>query len=273
MKRARGFLKRIIKTIQKTEMRILPGQLAFFIFMSFIPIAILIGALAGIFNITANEIKLVIGASIPKAVVNTLVNLLGNKRISLETILFLIIAFLIASNGAHSIIITSNEIYKIKSRNLLSRRVKAIFLTFILVLLLSVLLLGPVFGDQIFSIISANISDKSYVDFIHKIYELVKYPAILGIIYINIKIIYILAPDTKVESLSTSRGAIFTTILWVLASDVFAVYASRAAYDELYGSASAIVVTMVWIYIISYIFVLGMAINAGIDREENKEEK
>ena len=42
-----------------------------------------------------------------------------------------------------------------------------------------------------------------------------------------------------------------------------------STYDEYYGGASNLIVFMLWIYLISYIFVLGMSINSIEEKSEN----
>ena len=43
-----------------------------------------------------------------------------------------------------------------------------------------------------------------------------------------------------------------------------------ARYDVVYGNLSSIIILLIWFYVLSYIFVLGLAINAT--RNEEKEE-
>ena len=60
-----------------------------------------------------------------------------------------------------------------QGKNIVQRRLKAIGMTFILVSLFLFLLLVPVFGDNIFSILTSNIDDKKAVDIVYNIYKLI----------------------------------------------------------------------------------------------------
>ena len=74
--------------------------------------------------------------------------------------------------------------------------------------------------------------------------------------------------DFKISAKSVNKGAIFTTILWSILTSLYSFYISNiSSYDTFYGSASKIIVLMLWIYLISYIFVLGMSINANSNIE------
>ena len=75
---------------------------------------------------------------------------------------------------------------------------------------------------------------------------------------------YIIAPDEEIPSKTTNKGAIFTTILWVISTEVFAYYIGKfSSYDLFYGSISNLLILFMWIYILSYIFIFGMIINAS----------
>ena len=90
--------------------------------------------------------------------------------------------------------------------------------------------------------------------------------------FINIKLIYTIAAISEVRSSDTTYGALFTTVIWVIATWVFKLYITYfAKYDILYGNLSSIIVTMFWLYILSYIFVFGMTLNAMRYEERLKE--
>ena len=75
---------------------------------------------------------------------------------------------------------------------------------------------------------------------------------------------YIIAPDEQIPSKTTNKGAIFTTVLWVISTEIFAFYIGKfASYDIFYGSISNILVLILWVYLLSYIYVFGMVINAS----------
>lgn len=260
--KARKYTKKMLKMINTTEMRVLPGQLAFFIVMSMFPTVALIrfislkmGLNIGSFTASNNYI--------PKDVLHVLNGITGGTG-GYNIAIFLILCFIIASNGLHSIIITSNEIYKIKDNGFIKRRIKAIIMTFMVVFLFIFLLIVPVFGDQIFSLVKEYVQDKQSINVLYRIYQLIKYPLIIVILYINIKLIYVMAPDKKIKSTSTTKGALFTTFGWIIVSEFYALYTTYfVRYDIIYGSISSILILLIWVYLLSYIFSLGLIINAS----------
>lgn len=272
MEQVTGFIKKVINIIKKPEMRVLPGQLAFFFVLSLIPLVALIGTIASQFSIPIDLIQENISGILPSSVSELLISIMSEKTINFNIIIFFISAFLLASNGTHSMIITSNEIYRIKSDNILKRRLKAIGMTFILVGVLFFILLVPIYGDTIFDIARKISSNTILVDFLHEIYQIIKYPLSIAIIYFNIKLLYTIAPDKKIRRETTTKGALFTTISWILATEIYTFYVGTfSSYDLFYGSISNLLILLLWIYILSYIFVLGMAFNAGVTKEEDIE--
>ncbi len=259
--KARKFARKMLNMINTTEMRVLPGQLAFFIVMSLFPTVALI-RFAGI------KMGLDIGgfttsSYIPKDVINMFNGITGSTG-GYNIAIFLIFCFFVASNGLHSVIITSNEIYKIEDSGFIKRRIKAVIMTLILVTLFIFLLIVPVFGDQIFSYIKDYVRDKQSVNILFRIYQLIKYPLVIIILYINIKLIYVMAPDKKIKSSSTTKGALWTTLGWVVATEFYSIYTTYfVRYDIIYGSISSILVLLIWVYLLAYIFSLGLIINAS----------
>ena len=273
MKKAREIFRKLINLISKPEMRILPGQLAFFLVMSIVPMIALVGTIAIKLNIPTSLLTVTIKETVPSKFAGILTSMISGEGLNFNIAIFFVSAFFLASNGTHSMIVTANEIYKIKQHSYLSTRAKAIIMIFILELIIVFLILVPIYGDTIFDILKTTELNQDSVEFFYSLFKLLKYPLVLLILFINIKLIYIIAPDEKIPSKSTNKGALFTTIGWVLATEIYAFYVETFnRYDIFYGSVSNILILLLWFYILSYIFVLGLGINASGYREEIIEE-
>ena len=155
MEKAREFILKIFKYLMKPEMKILPGQLAFFLVMTIIPMLALIVTMAAALSISVETIRVAISESIPVGLANTLNAIITGEGINFNIMVFYFSAILLASNGTYSMINTSNEIYKVKPKNVISRRMKAIVMIFIVMILLIFLFAVPVFGGTMSEIISS----------------------------------------------------------------------------------------------------------------------
>ena len=71
-------------------------------------------------------------------------------------------------------------------------------------------------------------------------------------------------------------GGLMTTVLILVSSEVLSYYvAAFGRYDQLYGSIAAVIVLMLWLYVGSFMVLVGVEMNAVLARmaEEEKGEK
>lgn len=264
VEKSKTFMKRVLEIIKKPEMRILPGQLAFFLLLSIIPLFAIIAVVAAKFSLSIESLIQVINQNLPKEVADFIIQIIGGKSISMNIVIFCVSGFILASNGPHSMIISSNILYKVKDKDFLTRRIKAILMTIILVILFLFVLAVPAFGDKIVNIIVSLIANDKIGKAISIVYNILKYPTSILIIFFFIKLLYTMAPDTTIKSKDTTTGAFVTTIGWIISTEVYSFYVSSfAKYNLLYGSVANLIILFLWIYLLSYIFVLGMALNAS----------
>ena len=267
--------KSVFKVTKLPEMKILPGQLAFFLLLSVIPMVALIGALMSIFGATGNVLQEAFVNIIPDYVIDFFSSSSTLTMSSkLNYFIFFISAFVLASNGTSSLIIASNSIYHIKDAGFIERRVKSLVMMIILIALMFFVILVPALGDFIAQICRTIFDDNSLVDTIYTIYRVLQIPLSLFLIFFNIKLLYTLAPDTSIRSRDTTFGAMFTAIGWFLSSKVYSFYIVHFShYNMFYGGLSNLLILLLWFYLLAYILVLGMALNAsGIWHQVNGDE-
>ena len=259
MKEARKMFKRLLKIINREEMRILPGQLAFFFVFSIIVIFSLSGLIGS--NFITKELILSIEGTLPEAISSILKSILETEDVDFNLFFFIIIALYIASNGCGSMIITSNALYKIKNENIIKQKIKAMIMTVILINLILFTILIPAFGELIINMIQANYPGK-VIDIIEISFIYLKTPLSFILIFMGIKILYTLAPDKTIPSKYTNYGALFTSIGWILSTKIYSVYLNNInTYNIFYGSLANIVILLFWVYLLAYIFTLGIALN------------
>ena len=272
-KEFKNFFKRFKKVITMPEMALLPGQLAFFFVLSIIPTLTLISYGASILNLSTDIITNFLEKAFSPTVASLILGGSSLPKAGLKLGIVLLSCYYISSNGMNSIIVTSNTIYGIENGNWLMRRVKAISMSVIFTLVLLFILLFPVFGDLLINISqNAHLSMK-VTSTITKIITYLQSPLMWIILFFLIKIMYIIAPDRSVKSQNTNYGAIFTTISWIIITVIYSYYINNIAdYTAFYGNLANICVLMIWFYIISFCFVIGMSLNyqKEIDKNEDK---
>ena len=265
MERVRKFLKKVIFVVQKPYMRVLPGQLAFFTVLSLIPLVAVVGTLATYFSLSLNSLEEILNTFFPTDLSVMFTSSITGKGLTFNIVVFLFSAFILASNGAHSVIITSNEIYGIKGR-----RFKAIAITFLLVWIIFFTLAVPVFGDTLFEALFLQYGHTKFLVICNGIYTIIKIPVTMILMFLAVKMIYAMAPDEEVPTKDNLLGPFFTTVLWIIGTEIYSIYVKYFSnYNLFYGSISNIIILMIWVYYLAYVFVLGMAISATSDKELN----
>lgn len=265
-KRFKGYLEGIWSIIIKPEMAILPGQLAFFILLSLVPIVTLASYIAGLFEIKVDSVLDMLGF-IPGAVELLVPTFKGGMGVGV--VILFVWMFYIATNGCNTIIIISNQIYGINQSNWLQRRIKAIFMTLMIVLLIIFMLIFPIFSQNLLEMLS----EMPGYDLIINIYKCI-YPIFtVLVVYVFLSVFYNFAPDRRRDKTNIKTGSILTSIGWYVIT-LFYSYTSHnmATYNLLYSSLSNLALLMVWLYFISYIFVLGLALNYGEEVHEKEYE-
>jgi len=252
------FFRDLWEILSKPEIMILPGQLAFFIILSLVPIITLLGWGASFFNLSIESMISFLQINVSQEFLDIVMPILRGNALDVKLIIIFGIMFYIASNGPDAIIVTSNTIFNIKSKPWLKRRIKAIIMTVIFIILYMFILLVPVFGSHIINAID-YFNLKSILE---GFLPLVQGPISWLVIFLFIKIIYMLAPDEPIPSFRLNLGAFFTTVGWVVTTFIYTYYARNLAeYDLFYAGLSNIAFIMLWIYFLCVIFVIGMSLN------------
>lgn len=87
--------------------------------------------------------------------------------------------------------------------------------------------------------------------------------------------IYKYAPAKKTSKFKwVLPGALLATILWLIASWGFSFYVKNfGSYGEVYGSISAVVVLLLWLFLTSFIILIGAELNSEIEKYASHPEE
>lgn len=260
--RFKKFVSKVYSYMGKPEMLTLPSSLAYYFFLALVPIASFILLIATNLNLSTNYLANFFEKNFSTEIVELITPMITNQSFSIGYIIYLIVTFYIVSNGANAIIIASNAVFGLNNKNFFHRRLKAFGLTLVIFVLFTFLLIVPVFGEQLINILISIGFDNALTDILQMIYPVLRIPLSLLVIYFAIKWIYIIAPDEKLKSKYVTKGAIFTTIGWIIATFTYSYYIKHfAKYNLYYAGLSIIVTLLIWLYFLAFIFVLGLSMN------------
>ena len=112
-----------------------------------------------------------IGKIVPENVMQIILPFIESSHITGNVLFFMIVGFILVSNGTYSIIITSNELYNIKNDDYIKDRVKAFFmiilLMFLFIFIFVVLAYGNIIVEKIMSLsVLSQITSHIYLVFV-----------------------------------------------------------------------------------------------------------
>ena len=230
-------------------MKLLPGQLAFFMVLAIVPTLTLLTYGASVLNLSMDFIY----SFLEKAFSNDVARLLlstSSDSTGLKLTILLLTCYYLSSNGMDSVILCSNTIYNIENKG-----------WFV-----------PVFGSVVVNLITKVNLNPGTTNIVIKVFEYLRSPIMIVLLFFVIKIIYTLAPDKKIKSHNTNYGALFTTILWTIVTEIYSCYIQNyASYTSFYGGLANICILMIWFYFLAYVFAIGMALN--YQRENDNYQK
>lgn len=272
MKIIKNGIKKIYEITQKPAMLILPGQVAFSLFLSIFPIITLVGFIASQFNVSlSNLIEWFVGV-LPESLSEFL--MIHGTANAGNIITFTVIGFFVASNGPWSLLVAINTIYEVPQDNEIKRRIKAITMTMILVFMFIVISVILAFGNQILQFLMSIDKISIITKTIYNLFALLKWPIMALFIFFSLKIIFTMLTPSHVSSKSTNMGSLFTTIAWMVVTAIYSYYTINFAdYSIFYGSISSIITFILWIYILSYILVIGISINSAVYMHNKQKQE
>jgi membrane protein len=101
----------------------------------------------------------------------------------------------------------------------------------------------------------------------------VRWPLFALLALVGLSVVYRFAPDRdRARWRWVTPGAVFATVVWVVASVGFSIYtANFGNYNETYGALGAVVVVMLWLYITAYVIIAGAELNAELERQTRRD--
>mgnify|MGYP002386828958 FL=1 len=201
---------------------------------------------------------------IAQPIAREVVNVLTIPRGDFLT-LSVVIAAVFASNGIEALRTSLNRAYRVaEDRSFVYRRLQSLAFVFIATLsflAISVLLvLAPLVGHIA---LRAMPWLEPYMGTI----TLWRYIIASAVILSALVIVHMWLPAGRRRLIDIAPGIVFTIAAWVAGSSMFAAYLERfSSYTATYAGLASIMIAVVFLYIVSAIFILGGELNAAIGR-------
>lgn len=179
----------------------------------------------------------------------------------------LLLALWTSSGAMAKLMGALNTIYDtIETRNLLKLRGTALLLTFG----------GIIFVSSAIFLLAALPALLSSIDGVGDsaatLFTWLRFPALGLVMIIALGVLYYLGPDRSTRYRPVTLGAAVAMFLWIALSALFTIYTSTVGnYNETYGSIGGIVVLLLWLFITSFVVLLGAEIHAQSESDASRD--
>lgn len=239
----------------------LSGLLSFFPFFIF---GTSLAGFLGAFTYTPQKIKALVQL-LPDVIAEPLsqeiINVLTVQRGGVLT-LSVIGAAYFASNGIEALRAALNKAYRVvDQRSLLFCRVQSLFFVILgaigLVVISFLLILAPL-------MIKIMQKHSFFITEYIGIIRLWRYTIAAAVLFVSLLIVHKWLPAERRKFVDILPGIVVTMSVWFMASIAFAQYLTMFNYISTYAGLASIMVAIIFLYILSAIFIFGGEINAAI---------
>lgn len=263
-------IERIIKNIADDRLTLFSAQASYYIIISAFPFIMLLISLAGfILPIDRHSFSITINAFVPKTIqqiVSLLTEELFEKSIPILSVTALTTLWS-SSRGIASIERGVLKVYSIpENKNFIfSSLLSIVYTVMFIAILLATLFIG-VFGNAILEIINEHITFS--VTEIFFIKSILLFALICSIFHL----MYYFFARRQIPFRKHIPGAVFSSLGWLVFSKLFSVYIDNFAnYSYIYGSLTAVVLLMLWLYFCVMILLCGAELNMFLINLKTKD--
>jgi membrane protein len=244
------------------------AELAFYFLLAFFPLLIFLISVLGFMPSAQDRLVDYLAQAMPseaKILLRDWVNNIAGKTTGSLLSLSLLGALWAASSGMAALMRTLNIAYEVEEgRPWWKARLVAVAL----VLALTIFVVGGslliIFGDKLAAALAEWFG---LGEVFTAVWPYVDYLIGLALVVVGIGAIYYLAPNAEQNLRWITPGAVFAVAAMVIASYLFSVYLNFApSYSATYGSIGAVIVLMLWLYILGLVIFLGGEVNSEVEK-------
>ncbi len=257
-------VKRLAKRFETDKLTAYAAQAAFFIFISVFPFLMLFLNLIKYIPFFSNEnIEMWNMDFLSPKIAELLKSIIyeagesgSGALISITTIA----ALWACSKGVLGIIYGLNSVYKTtEKRGYIRLRAIAVFYTIGFIIALTIALILMVFGNKILDFILIQMP---FLASLAQMVKIIRWLVALGFLVLFFMFIYTVIPERKTKMKNELPGALISAIGWIGFSALYSFYIDNFGNQSIiYGSLTAVVLFLLWLYICMIILFFGAEVN------------
>lgn len=244
------------------------AQAAYFLIMSFIPFVLVLTALVQYTPLTYRMLRQAVIGFVPTNLQDFVLSIIAEvfTRSAAVVPISALFALWSSGKGMQSLIAGLNVIYHVKeTRNWLTNRLYSMLYMFLFVIAIIISLLLLVMGNRIHSALVI------YAPFLARIlgrFLSAKTFLVFVVLFLVFLVLYRYLPNRKASLKSQVPGAFIIAVAWSLFSYFFSLYFTFFPnFSNMYGSLSALIMVMLWLYCCMNLLLYGAEINAYFENQ------
>ncbi len=266
-------IKAIANTVREDRVGVYAAETAFFIVLSAVPFLMLIFNVAGsLVNENVGDYLTLFITGLPGVIGEYMESqflTLAKRPVGVPVSAGA--ALWSASKGVRAVRRGVRSVYGESSGTFISEALTGLVFTVVFIVLIIAVLVFFVFGDALLAFFGA------FVPSLYRIFDLtltmspVIFTVLLALFFAGI--LRAFTPDSAgIDKFSEQLpGAVIASVGWILYSYLFSLFIDRfSSVPSLYGSLGAIMILMIWIYMIMYIFLIGAELNKYLFSKSQK---
>ncbi len=250
-----------IRRLNRKNVNVYAASTAFFLFVSLIPMLILLCAIIPYTPLTEGDLMLAVTEIIPEAMHPLVIGMISDVYDKSAGVLSLaaVVTLWSAGKGVLALMRGLNAINEVtENRHALLLRLVASIYTVIVLVVLVLSLIIMVFGNVWIGLLLQNIPSLGpLVSFLLNFRYLISW----ALITLGLALIYAYIPGIRTKLWMQLPGALLAAWSWNLASFGFSIYVDYFNGFSTYGSLTTIVMVLIWLYIGIYVILLGAYMN------------
>ena len=261
----KSFFEDFSKALYNANIAAYASSAAFFVFLSFIPIVLIICAILPHTPATLDMLLSLLNDILPPYLVEYVDGLfLEMNKGSIAVISISAVTILWSSGKGFGALINGiNASYGVEKRkNFIFLRLLSCFYTLLFLIMIIFSLIVMVWGRVIAGIVVSYIPRLTILlDFVMRC----RFVVLWAFFTFVFQLMYKVFPNKKLIFSYQAPGAIFASVCWTLLSYGFSLYIKYFGGYKIYGSLSTIILTMMWLYCGMSILLWGGVINQMIN--------
>jgi membrane protein len=189
------------------------------------------------------------------------------------TIIGFVLALWSVTGAMNAYMLALNIAYERKDRrSFIQKRIVALKMAAVMGVAFALVAVLLIFGPVVERAIASHAGPAGSV--INIVWWVAQWPILLAGLLVAFATLLYLGPDVEHRKWRfLTPGSLVAALLWIAASGLFAVYTAMfGSYDKTWGTISAVIVTLTWLWLTAMALLFGAEINAEAERSRRLRE-